>query len=55
MNINTDSKLIFKEVFENNGHTYYQWYNHLNITEIILDRGILIASSNHFSYLVLLL
>ena len=50
MNINTDSKLIFKEVFENKGHTYYQWYNHLNITEIILDRGILIASSNHFSY-----
>ena len=50
MHINTDSQLIFKDIIENNGHTYYQWHNNMNITEIILDKGVLVVSSNHFSY-----
>ena len=49
--LNYETILEFKEKFTtSNSYSYIQWYNNINITSIILDRGLLIASSNHLSY-----
>ena len=49
--INLDSLLSLGENIEiNNGYKYYQWYNNMNITNLLLDKGLLIVASNHYSY-----
>jgi hypothetical protein len=51
LNINKNSLLKFGENIKiNSEHNYFQWYNNMNITNIILDKGLLVVSSNHYSY-----
>jgi hypothetical protein len=51
LNVNKNSLLKFGENIKiNSKHNYFQWYNNMNITNIILDKGLLVVSSNHYSY-----
>jgi len=52
LNINKHSQLMFAEYIQPNTNykPYYQWYNNMNITTMMLDKGTLIVSSNHYSY-----
>ena len=51
MSINYDTQIFFKETIQTNtDYSYVQWFNHLNITTLLLDRGILILSTNNMAY-----
>ena len=50
MNINMDSQLFFGENTHNQGYSYFQWYNNMNITTMLLDKGVMVVSSNHIAY-----
>ena len=51
LSINYDSQLLFKETIQtSNQYSYVQWHNHLNITTLLLDRGMLILSTNNMAY-----
>ena len=48
--INTDSMLFFGMNVQYPQHSYYQWYNNMNITSLLLNKGLLVVSSNSNSY-----
>ena len=51
MTINYDSQIFFKDLVQSSPtHSYIQWFNNMNITTLLLDRGLLVVSSNHLSY-----
>ena len=52
LNINENSQLMFAEYIQPNINydPFYQWYNNMNITTMMLHKGVLIVSSNHNSY-----
>ena len=52
LNINENSQLMFAEYIQPNinYNPFYQWYNNMNITTMMLHKGVLIVSSNHNSY-----
>ncbi len=51
LSINYDTQLLFKETIQtSNNYTYVQWYNNLNISTFLLDRGLLILSTNNMAY-----
>ena len=51
MTINYDSQIFFKDLIQSSPtHSYIQWFNNMNITTLLLDRGLLVISSNHLAY-----
>lgn len=48
--INLNSLASFKELIISNKYSYYQFNNNMNITSLLLHKGILVISSNHYSY-----
>ena len=51
LSINYDSQLFFNEKIQTSPeYSYVQWIQHLNITTLLLDRGMLILSTNDMAY-----
>ena len=46
-----DISALFGENFAiNNNQNYFRWYNNINISTLVLDKGLLFVSSNYHSY-----